>query len=166
MTLSFAGPVAAVGVAVQALMMAALGLLGVMLLMAAITLQLPMLGGGLGGLVTLGAAAMLGASVRRDLHLFASLEIAPDGRWVLRNPVGIELISIPADQPRALDRHEAQVTRYMGSVRVDREAWLTVELPDGRVFESAHAPPKRHQQTLAQLEAHLQQKAHPRSPQP
>lgn len=155
--LRFAGVEAALGLGVMGLMglVSAAVAAGLVAVWATGVAPEP---GYLAGAGVLGAvAALLLRQVWRDWRRFRTLEIAADGTWRLRNPVGVVRLTLAPGDKRAVDGFEREAWLFLGTPRRARLAWVQVELPDGRRFLSCRSTARFQAPAQAALEAHVRE---------
>jgi hypothetical protein len=153
--LVFAGFEAALGIAVLAAFWAlgAVGLLGGLVL--GLTGVVASSGGLWGGLAALGVVvALLGRVIARGARQFRVIEVLDDGRWWLRNPLGIVIGRIAADQPRVVAEHRAETWMFTGTARKYTQAWIELTA-NGRTWSSTHSTPRYQATARAALGRHL-----------
>ncbi len=152
---TFAGSFAIIGPVVLAmfLVMAVLGLAGLLALL--LTGQLDSPGEGWFGVaVLMGVAGWIGWTVLRGLRSFRVVEVAADGTWTLRNPLGLALARIPPDAPRTLEGYRVKIWSYVGTYRRFTADYLEVRCGERRL-RSCAAPPEDHARARRQLEQSL-----------
>jgi hypothetical protein len=140
--LIFAGFEAALGLVVLGLfwLLGVLGLVGGLILVA--TGEVAGSGELWFGLAVLAAfVGWFGWTIARGLRQFRTIDMLEDGRWILRNPLGVALGRIAADQDREAVEKRAETWMFTGTARKFTKSWIEVRAA-GRTWRSTHSIPK------------------------
>lgn len=157
--LRFAGFEAALGLAVLGLFwtLGALGLAGGLILIA--TGEVAASGELLGGLALLAAAvAWFGWTIVRGLRQFRTIDVLADGRWILRNPLGVAIGRIAAGQERQVIEQRAETWMFTGTARKFTKSWIEITAA-GRTWRSTHSVPRYQARARQALERLLASRA-------
>jgi hypothetical protein len=140
--LVFAGFEAALGLAVLGLfwLLGVLGLAGGLILV--VTGEVAASGELWFGLGLLAAfVAWFGWTIVRGLRQFRVVDVLEDGRWILRNPLGVAIGRIAADQERQAIEKRAETWMFTGTARKFTKSWIEIHAA-GRTWRSTHSIPK------------------------
>ncbi|HWO20120.1 MAG TPA: hypothetical protein VNO30_15140 [Kofleriaceae bacterium] len=140
--LIFAGFEAALGLFVLGVfwLFGALGLAGGLILVA--TGEVAGSGELWFGLAVLAAfVGWFGWTIARGLRQFRTIDMLDDGRWLLRNPLGVVIGRIAADQDREAVEKRAETWMFTGTARKFTKSWIEVRAA-GRTWRSTHSIPR------------------------
>lgn len=82
-----------------------------------------------------------GWTIARGLRQFRVIDVYADGRWILRNPLGIAIGRIPPEQERQAVEERAETWMFTGTARKFTKSWIEIRTA-GRTWRSTHSIPK------------------------